>query len=252
MLRESLDDQLNLFSKRLEVDLSPLGGFRAELAEVFQRRNLLVHNSGIVNRYYLERVMPDLRERYQAEEGKRLFATEEYLKTAINIVQVSGLVLLQQCWRKWEKTNRVEVDAFLIDQLYDSLATQNFDLTARMSEYALRAPFSSDESRRIAVINVAIALKALQRPEEVKRVLQGLDWTACSLKFQVALATLHDQHDRLLELLPRAIAGGEMTKANLSEWPLFASHREDDRFKTVVEKLFPEISSVDPPTAGTG
>src|SRR5439155_11056138 len=101
----------------------------------------------------------------------------------------------------------------LIDQLYDSLATQNFDLTARMSEYALRAPFSSDESRRIAVINVAIALKALQRPEEVKRVLQGLDWTACSLKFQVALATLHDQHDRLLELLPRAIAGGEMTKA---------------------------------------
>jgi hypothetical protein len=239
LLRGSLDDQLSFFSKRLHVDISPLEGFRAELEEVFQRRNLRVHNFGVVNRYYWERVPADLRERYHAEEGKPLHANADYLKTAIDIIHVSGVVLLEQCWRKWEKAEIGQADAFLIDQLYDSLVARNFDLTARMSDYTLRVSFSREQEHRVAAINVAIAFKELQRLEDMKRIVRGFDWTACSLKFQIALAVLHDEHDRVFELLPRAIAAGDISRENLNEWPLFARHREDDRFTSAVNKLFP-------------
>ena len=46
ILRESLDEQLGHFSKRLQIDLAPLNGLRGEITEVFQPAN----QHGVVTR----------------------------------------------------------------------------------------------------------------------------------------------------------------------------------------------------------
>jgi hypothetical protein len=50
VLRESLEEQLCYFKKRLKIDVASISRYQASLVELSQRRNLYVHNQGKVNR----------------------------------------------------------------------------------------------------------------------------------------------------------------------------------------------------------
>lgn len=103
VLYRSLEDQLGHFSKELCVNLRPLDPELASFVEIGQRRNLLIHNNGVVNRQYLSRVADELIEEYEIEQGETLRVREKYLTAAIDTIYVVGLTLVQLCWRTWDK-----------------------------------------------------------------------------------------------------------------------------------------------------
>lgn len=71
----------------------------------------------------------------------------------------------------------------------------------------------------------------------METLLKTVDWTACSVKFQVALAALRDDVEKLFMLIPVAIVAKEISEANLREWPLFSTFREDSRFAGILESF---------------
>ncbi len=238
ILYESLEEQLNYFTKRLNVDLSPLNAERVFLVEVFQRRNLLIHNNGIVNRQYLSRVAPELIKEYGAEQGELLMVTEKYLTAAIDSIYVTGLTLIQLCWRYWHKDSTEDADSVVIDRLYESLVDERFDLTAKMAHRFKGIRFATDDSARRAIINHAIALKQLGQSERMEAALSSKDWSACGLGFRLALVALRDEEEAFYELLPRAIAAGELKEWHLRDWPLFISQRGTERFAEAMNEQF--------------
>ena len=245
ILWQSLQSQFDYLAKRLKVDLTPLGQEHESLIEIFQRRNVLVHNGGLANRQYTERVSRELIDQYDVKEGEEISVSEEYLSAAIDTAYVSGLVLAQQCWRKWDKVDEEsmeEADMLVVNQLYDSLLEQRFELTVHLSQYTGGLPFATDKSRRMAIVNHAIALKNLGRREHMESVLKG-DWSACALEFRLALHALKNEEDEFYSLLPGAVAAEEIEKWHLRDWPLFAHLRGTERFEEAFVNCFPEASS---------
>ena len=238
VLYEGLDDQLNYFSKQLKVNLGPLEGEREALVEVFQRRNLLIHNDGVVNRHYMSKVTPELIEKYQAELGTTIVVTENYLTAAIDSIYVTGLALVQLCWRHWHKASTEQADSVVNDRLYQTLLDDRFDLTCRMADRFKGIRFANDDLARRATINHAIALKELERPEEMEAVLSRKDWSACGLGFKIALAALKNEEESFYELLPRAVVAKELLQWHLEEWPLFAHQRSTERFSEAIAGHF--------------
>ena len=238
ILYEGVDEQLAYFNRRLNVDLNPLSVERPLLIEIFQRRNLLIHNNGVVNRQYLARVSPELIKEYEAEQGEPLFVTERYLTAAIDSIYVLGITLTQLCWRHWHKPSTEVADSVIIDRLYDSLVDGRFDLTAKLAQRCNGIRFATDDAARRAIINQAIALKQMGHSEEMEAILSSKDWSACGLGFKIALVALRDEDQVFYELLPKAVAAGELKDWYLREWPLFLSQRGTERFDQAVKEHF--------------
>lgn len=239
VLRSSTEEQIMYFSKRPKVDLQAIDDRKTYLIEVSQRRNLLIHNNAIVNRQYLSKVSSELVNKHKAEEGKVLNVDQNYLSTAIDEVHLAGLILLQQCWRKWDRSSVKRAESSIQLQLYECLSQERFNLANLIAEYVENLQLLTEAGRRQVVVNHAIALKEIDQNENMEKILSSVDWSACALKFQVALLALRNEEERLCELLPKAVAVNEITKKDLEDWPLFASFRHSQRFTETLEACFP-------------
>ena len=239
VLRKNLEDQLRYFSRCLKIDLEPLADCTSDLTEVDQRRNLLVHNNGMVNQIYLARVPQSYIERTEIEEGQQIHVARKYLSNAIETICIAGVILIQQCWRKWEKEESEKADGALTEHIYESLREKRYTITIRLAEYGASLDFTTDHGSRLVTINHAIALKEQGELEEMDRVLSERDWSSSATKFRLALHVLRNEEEATFELLPKAISIGEVDRQALEEWPLFRSLRASQRFIDVAERHFP-------------
>ena len=249
VLRETLDRQFDYFIKRPKVDLTLLNPYRAEVLETDQRRNLYVHNRGVVNRRYLERVDKELLKKGGAEEGNVLESYDDYVVPAIDRALLAGVALGQLCWRKWRPDEAGEADSQLIDTIYQELLAKRHELVMELTKFAESVKLADDENRKIVVVNHAIALRDTGRNEEVNTLLAATDWTACSLRFRVALDVLRGKQDDAIKALRKAVAADEIHAHDLRDWPLFQPLREQTSFAGLFAELFPGELLQEPPLA---
>jgi hypothetical protein len=236
LLRDTIEKQLDYFSsKRIRVDLDQLGEYKNWLIEIFQRRNLIVHNDGIVNKIYLSRVSEELLDS-EIENGTRLDVTEDYLNKAIETIHISGIILTQLCWRKWQKDSIDPAESIYIDLLYESLQEHKYSFTKQLQNFSLKLEYTSDRIRRVAIVNHAIALRELNQQEELNKLLDTLDWSSCALEFRAAIFALKGDEENLLRILPKAIAANEIQRFHLEEWPLFEPFRESENFRKQIQE----------------
>ena len=135
----------------------------------------------------------------------------------IKNIYLVGTILIQQCFRKWEKENIDEANDILIDLSYDSLIEKNHIFTENLAEYAYAINLKNDKYLRIMVINHCIALREQEKFEEMERVLSRYDWSAVSLRFKLALNALREEEDKLYLNLNRAIAINDIHAQELHE-----------------------------------
>lgn len=241
VMRQSLESQLKELSSRLKIDLSPLKHHTSDLAEVFLRRNLFVHNDGVVNRIYLSQLSKYIDNLPTIEEGEHLILSSSYIKEAIDCLHVCGIILIEQCWRKWDHTEeaRHRSDRVLVDSTYELLLEQNWDQVLKLAAYASTIKKMGEVERRIVAINSAIACKALGDFEKLNIILAEFDWSACALRFKIALCALRDQTDSLMKQITKAVASEEIKREDLEEWPLFKEFRNIEGFSEFMIELFP-------------
>lgn len=216
LLRETLENQLGYFKKRPKVDLRGLEPFKDRLIELDQRRNLLVHNRGLVNRIYLDRVHPALVSEFQLKEGDEAGVSAEYLAMALDLVETCGTILAQQCWRKWDGVERGEADRMLSHFIiYEALQDGRHRVVTQLASFALEMGMQDEATTRIVCVNKAIAHRALGDVGAADATIDALDWSACGLNFRVALNAVKGKERECLELIPKAVAAGELAKDDL-------------------------------------
>lgn len=229
VVRKSIQEQLKYFSSRLKVNLSPLNLYLNKLVEIAQRRNLLVHNNGVVNEIYLSNIDKSVKELYKPKHGQILDATDKYLSEAIEIVQAAGSVLIQICWRKWKKHSGDTADKYLNFIIVQSLSFERLPLVENMAKFALGLETITNDFRMQSVINLAIAFRESGKFCKMQTLLDKYDWSEYALKYQIAFYTLNDDFDRVYALLPKAVENFEIPR-DAKEWPLFKPIRNHEKF----------------------
>jgi hypothetical protein len=243
VLRKSHAEQFdwleNKFGLKLRVDLKVWPVF----IEVTERRNLFVHSNGTVSSQYLEvckrhgsTVDPDL------NPGKMLSVSRHYFETAHECLFEIGVKLAQVLWRKLKPDDLELADGNLLSVGYELLEEGRYRLARCLLDFSTETlkRHGKEEHRLSMTINRAQAYKWSGDDVTARKIIGDEDWSATALKFQLAQAVLLDDINRVINIMIKIGANGEIDKTAYREWPLFKELRKVADFSKTFENIFGE------------
>jgi len=153
-----------------------------------------------------------------------------------------GVKLGQVIWRKLIPDEIENADEILINGIsYELLKSEQYKLAIKISEFGcnILKKHTNEESRRIILINSAIAYKAMGKKRDAIKLIDNQDWSGWSAEFQMALLILKDNFKSAIELMQQVgLSNKRLTEEAYLDWPLFKKFRETEEFKNVYSTLF--------------
>lgn len=241
LLRKSHEEQFEWLEKKYGLPLRTGLKSWPQFVELTQRRNLYVHCDGIVSRQYIracETAGVSFDEKPKI--GSRLECTPQYIRECYECLFEIGAKLSQVLWRKLCQEQIEHADESLTILSYELLKSGEYRLLIRVIDHFTSAPikYSSEEHRRILIINHAIALQHSDQINSSITLLNKFDWTACSHKFQLAIAILNDNREKAACIMRKIGKDGEVTDENYQAWPLFRKLHKCDLFLNTYKEIF--------------
>ena len=143
-----------------------------------------------------------------------------------------GLSLIFVLWLKHFKDSREIAYESLNGRTYGLIKDGQFRVAARLLNLALykQTPGASDRINKMMTINLANAYKKLKDVEKAQEVIAKVDWSAATDDFQICVAAVQGNIERVVELMPRADV---IEKSDFHEWPvLMGSGRKSQYVKS--------------------
>lgn len=250
LLRSSHTDQFLWLENKLGMTLRKDLPSWSKFIEVTERRNLFVHTDGVVSKQYLvvcaRHKEIDLK---GIGVGDRLVVEPDYFKSACDCVRDICVKLSQVMWRKLCNDEHQDADSGLINISYNLLHSKDFALAESILKFGTSNPIKpiSRENFLYLKVNLAIAVKAQERDDEAIKVLNEVDWSALTDKFQIANAVLRGEYERAAELMRKIGSDDELTIDHYRDWPLFHWFRQQPEFKDAYRDVFGKPYTVDRP-----
>ena len=230
LLWQGFEDWVQYLRNHLKLTAGYLDPVMDEMTEVFLRRNIHVHNNGIVNSIYLSKVTPPLAENIKGGQG--LPVTREYLDRAIDLFELYFILLASELWKKLKKGDH-ERTRLLIDISYERMLGRRWNVAGGISRFVSEDKSAVEHDRTIGTVNYWQCMKWSGKFDEVKVEVENADFSGKSVEFRLCLHALRGEADAFFELLPRALKSEALTVADLRVWPVFQEMRkraEFDRF----------------------
>lgn len=234
ILRGSFSDWVNFLKTQLKLSMGYLSDDEDYLIEICQRRNLLVHNGGIVNKIYLAKVSDSVRQKL--EIGKAIIVSQEYLDESITRFERFFFLACLELWKKLLPQDE-ERSRILIDLTYKNLCNERWKIAESLSYFLMNDKQLPEMDRLIGQINYWQSLKWQNRFESIRKEVETADFSAKDERFLLAKAALLDDEKLFFELLPLAIKTDKVTENDLRNWPLFQGIRKGETFKRLYESV---------------
>ncbi len=228
LLRSSFSDWMETLKIEVKLGLGYLDDFNDELIEIYQRRNLLVHNGGIVNSIYLSKVSQNLREK--VETGVKLTVDETYLDNAINKIHVLFSLIACELWKKQLPEDDERSD-YLMSLNYQYLKRKNWNIAKLPNIFLSGDAKQPTIPKTYAKLNCWLCQKRTNDSTELKKELEKVDFSDKTIIIQLALASLKDDEETFFKLLPKAINSDELDPESLFDFPIFEEMRENKKFE---------------------
>lgn len=233
ILRGSLDSWIEFFRQKLGLSMSYLDSDLPELREVMQRRNVLMHNGGIVNSIYFRNV--DSKQREGIRLGDKLNIDVAYLDSAIEVFQRTFVLISAELWKKKIRVDDSRTD-MLIKITFDHLLSGRWTIARALSYFGLKDSGAKEMDRCICQLNYWQAMERLGCYHEVRQEIEDSDYSGKHPFLQLGLYALTNDGDQFFSLLPSVLASGGISPKQLDEWPIFYRMREDRRYHEYVDR----------------
>lgn len=191
--RDSYMEQFVALEKKFSVVLRKFPEW-GEFVELTQRRNILMHNGGVVSEQYLTMCK---REGHQWKEepkiGEALTMLPEYYSRSIFLVEKVGFMLAHTLWRKVFPGEISIAQEAANSAIYSLLERKRWLTAGEFGQFALTEMMKKnlDEADlRIRIVNTSIGLKFSGKAAAASALLDSIDWSASYRDFKLATATL--------------------------------------------------------------
>ena len=229
----NLEDWIGFLTGTVKLSASYLTPYKEALIEVFQRRNVMVHNNGVVHSSYMRKVHSDLRKGVTL--GDALSVSPTYLAKAIDLVERNFVLLAMELWKRLAPADE-ERATVMIEIAFERLKTERWLVSEGLSFFTMNDKKMSERERLIAQLNYWQSVKWQGSFETVRKEVEDSDFTAKDDLYQLARHALLDDTDAFLKLVPAMIKNKKITREMLATWPIFKEMRKDDRFKKYKQK----------------
>lgn len=243
VLRDSHSDHFEWLENKLGIPLRKDLPVWQEFIEITERRNLFVHNDGVVSSQYLS-VCRHHKVKYDKEPilGNKLNVDADYFEKAYKCLFEISVKLTQVIWRKLLPIDIEKADESLNDICFELLRQKQLDLSTILLDFAtvILKKHHNEVSKNVFIVNKALSLKMNNKQPECEEIVLAKDWSACSDKFKIAKETLLNNHTEVVKLMKKMGADGEVSKLNYKIWPLFIEFRKTTLFKDTFKEIFGE------------
>ncbi len=237
LLRGSFDSWIDFLKEKLNLGLGYIDDEKENLIEIFQRRNIVVHNKGIVNSIYLSKVS----ERYKkvAKKGHPIYIDRKYLDDIINKLELCFSLIAFEIWKKKDKDDEARY-SFLSDLISTNLDLHRWEIVRGYSIFLANDACSSNWYKTFARINMWLSIKKLGSFEKIKDSVQKEDFSACTTDFQACKCALLEDFDNVYKLSNQVLESGMYTFDFMMSWPIFDDFKKSDKFNELKAKFVVE------------
>lgn len=233
LLRSGYKDLPNAFAKRTGIDAGEVKAHSNRMIELFERRNIFVHNSGRIDSRYMKKVPNAYLKQINARENLLLSVPSSYLNEAIEAILIVGIIISQRVWRKSSKDCKL-ADYALTELIFEKLVEGRHTLVINLADFAINVAFSNKSSRYAVLINSAVAYDKLGDTIKKERTLHRIgNIHDLPIGQQVAYYCVSLEKDRAIALLQKAIATGDIDEVDLADWPAFEYLADDPAFEGI-------------------
>ena len=236
-------DQIDFLDDNLKLGIKANCSRIKDFIEITERRNIIVHNGGIVNKQYLQTCKKyDIKIDTKIKDGSLIIVTDDYFEQAFACVFELGLRIGQSSVRRLFPEKLDDADTSLINAIgFPILESENWELSKIIFEFAKDIPLkfiSDDRSHRIYVINLCICLKHLRKKKEMSELIDSYDWSSSGNEFQLALRILKEKYDETEKIMENFHKEEPFPDHAYRTWPLFLEFRRTDNFKRAYKKIY--------------
>ncbi|MFN7113413.1 MAG: hypothetical protein ACK4PK_03545 [Alphaproteobacteria bacterium] len=237
VLRDNFDRWIHHLKSRMKLECVFIEENLHQIKEIFLRRNLFVHNGGVVNSIYLSGVSSS-----PFKEGDRIKIDIKYLERSFDLIQAAFcLVAYELLSRRYIKQSE-KMDEFfegVNESIVSYISSKRYFVAEHIALFASKALASKNQNKLIFKINYWQAVKWQGRLSEVHDDIVNVDISGMVKSFALAKYALLDENDAFFKLLPEVLKKKEISLDNLMEWPLFNSIRQDERMTQYSHKAQP-------------
>lgn len=231
-------EQFEWMQNHLKVKLKVQLHVWPRFVELCERRNLFTHTAGVVSTQYLKNCHEHNCDTDKVTVGQRLTVTPKYFETAVESVYEVGLKLCYVFWRKFNKAESYRADVAYNGRCMELITGRAYGLAEALLQFGCTVKPIKEEIRLMMVVNLANAIRLQKRDDEAKKILKSEDWSACKDQFQVCVASVSGDIERVLILMGKL--GRTEEPDNYRNWPVFQLTRDDPRFVEKFESIYGE------------
>lgn len=221
------EDWIRFLKHTVKLSMGYLAADEKLLVEIFQRRNIMIHNNGVVNSTYLSKVEASLRENVRT--GELLWVDPVYLNRAIDTIERNFVLIAAELWKKLSPTDN-DRSGVLTKLTLDSLTFERYGVAEGASRFLMEDNQLSERDRLIGRVNYWQTLKWSHRFEEVRKDIEQVDFSAKEDLLQLARMVLLDQLEDAMVLVKSLFAAQKIDLTSLETWPIFKELRNTESF----------------------
>ncbi len=244
VLRENHANHFKWLESKLNVQLRKDLAIWPTFIELTERRNLYVHNNGIVSNQYIK-ICSEHKVNFEVEPkaGSELGVTIDYFDQAFKCVFELGIKLSQVMWRKLLPKKIEDSDRTLLNISFELIQNKQYVLAQELLDFCDKyiTSFSSEDMKLRLIMNRAQAYKWQGNEETCKEIINKRDWTASSDMFKLASQVLLDDFENaFITMKSIGSSSDHINQTSYKEWPIFREFRKHEKFNDVYKEVFGE------------
>lgn len=235
IMREPISNWYDSFRKRQKANFLFADELFEKFKEIYYRRNIIVHNQGVVNEVYLGNI-----KNAKVKLGERLKVDGCYLEEAFSC---TSLVLVDTFFglrRVAEDSD--ELCDWILSYGYDCLIEKKWAQAKYVFQVLLQDNKMAQSLRITAQINYWIAIKNMEGISAIRKEVTALDVSAMRLQFSVAKEALLNNYNEVSYLLDVCLERREIPAYCIQTWPLFNEFRASPEYERFVERHREEMA----------
>lgn len=212
-----------------------------KLKEIYARRNIWVHNSGEVNKSYIENVPDTI-----TAIGEKLPIDDKYINDAFDAIKIIIFSIFIDAVKLWDKDRNLYME-HIFNMAYEELEAEHYTICYNVFAALSESKYLDTALLTMSRVNYWIAAKRMRGLEEIKESVETFDVSALEKVFLLAKVVLLEKNGEATEIIESLFEKKELPAQCLEEWPLFKDYRatpEYSKFKSEHPEYF-EIASVE-------
>lgn len=227
ILRGNFESWIELLKRDLKLGLAYVDNIKDELVEIYQRRNLLVHNGGITNSIYTTKVKEELR---NVKIGTRIKVDKKYLDNSIWKLQLTFMLIGAELWKKLDSGDKNRGD-ILTDIVYENILKSRWEIADGISQFIINDAKMGTTDKLVAQLNNWLCKKRMNKYDLIKQEIEKVDYSDKKEIYQLALVALKEDKKAFFELLPVVLESKQINTKRLEEFPVLEEMRATEEYK---------------------